>query len=76
MNLVTMPLLPLKAVIKLAEVIRDQAEQELYDPATARRELEEIHEARERGEASDEDVELMEQGITNRLVGPPRGEGS
>lgn len=72
MDVVTMPLrlpfLPLQALIRLAEVIRDEAEQELYDPALARRELEEVQQARARGEASDEDVERTEREITRRLV--------
>ena len=54
MNLVTMPLrlpfLPVQALVRLAEVIRDEAEQELYDPAVVRRELEEVQEARARGD--------------------------
>jgi hypothetical protein len=81
MGLLTMPLrlplLPVQALIGLAEVIRDEAERELYDPAVARRQLEEIQEARERGAASDEDVARMEREITGRLIaGPPRAEGS
>lgn len=82
MNLVTMPLrlpfLPLQALVGLAETIRDQAEQELYNPARARRELEEVQEARERGAASDEDVARMEREVTRRLIDvrAPRDEGS
>lgn len=72
-----LPFLPVRALIGLAEVIRDESEQELYDPALARRELEEIQEARARGTASDEDVARMEREITGRLIGgPPRGERS
>ena len=82
MDLVTMPLrlpfLPLQALIQLAEVIRDEAEQELYDPALARRELEEVQEARAHGAASDADVVRMERAVTRRLVNvrAARGEGS
>lgn len=81
MGLVTMPLrlpfLPVQALIGLAEVIRDEAEQQLYDPALARRELEEVQEARASGAISDEEVARMEREITGRLVGrPPRDEGS
>jgi hypothetical protein len=81
MGLVTMPLrlpfLPVQALIGLAEVIRDEAERQLYDPALARRELEEVQEARARGAISDEEVARMEREITGRMVGrPPRDEGS
>lgn len=78
-NLITLPLrlpfLPMKSVIRLAQVIADEADQQLYDPALARRELEETYEARERGAISDEDVEQIEREITGRLIGPPRAEG-
>jgi hypothetical protein len=82
MDLVTIPLrlpfLPLQALVRLAEVIRDEAEQELYDPALARRELEEVQEARARGAASDADVARMEREVIRRLVDvrAARDEGS
>jgi hypothetical protein len=82
MDLVTIPLrlpfLPLQALVRLAEVIRDEAEQELYDPALARRELEEVQEARARGAASDADVARMEREVIKRLVDvrAARDEGS
>jgi chorismate mutase len=72
MGLVTMPLrlplLPVEALVRLAEVIRDEAERELYDPARARRELEQVQEARARGAASDEDVARVEREVTEDLV--------
>jgi hypothetical protein len=82
MGLVTMPLrlplLPVQALVRLAEVIRDEAERELYDPASARRELEQVQEARARGAASEEDVARVEREITGRLVAVrgARDEGS
>lgn len=51
-----LPLLPLTGVIRLAEIIRDQAEQELHDPARVRRQLEEIEEAEASGELSAEEA--------------------
>jgi chorismate mutase len=79
MDIVTAPLrlpfLPLQALVRLAEVIRDEAEQELYDPARARRELEQVQEDRARGAASDEDVARTEREITRRLVTIRAGRG-
>lgn len=62
----------------MAEVIRDEAEQELYDPAVARRELEETYQARASGAASDEDVAKMEREVARRLVNvrPAPGRGA
>ena len=44
-----LPLLPVHAVVRLAEIIQDEAERTLADPATIRRELEEIDLARASG---------------------------
>ncbi|HEY2550599.1 MAG TPA: gas vesicle protein GvpG [Streptosporangiaceae bacterium] len=85
MNLVTFPLrlpfVPLQAVVQLAEVIREQAEQELHDPAAVRRQLEEIEQASETGEVSGEDVAQTEDEAVARLGAaahrrPARGSGT
>jgi hypothetical protein len=58
MNLFTflfrLPLLPVRSFVKLASVIKDEAEREMADPATIRRELEHAERARASGEISDE----------------------
>ncbi len=51
-----LPLLPLRAVVRLAEVIEEEAERTLYTPATIRRELEQIEQSRAAGEISDEEA--------------------
>ena len=63
-----LPLLPVQAVIRLAEVIRDQAERELHDPAAVRRQLEEAQEARVSGEISDQELAQIEAEATGRLL--------
>lgn len=84
MNLATLPLrlpfVPLQAVLQLADVIAQQAEQELHDPAAARRQLEDIEEASSAGEASGEDVARAEEQAVARLGSgarrrPARGTG-
>jgi hypothetical protein len=76
------PLAPVRGVIALGEVIERQVQQELHNPARARRQLEELQEARERGEISAED-EAQGQGeiLASRTspkkpMTPPPEEGS
>jgi hypothetical protein len=66
-----LPLLPVRGLVRLAEVIQDQAEQELHSPASVRRQLEEIEEARAQGAVSDEEVARVQGQALGRLV-PPR----
>jgi pantothenate kinase-related protein Tda10 len=58
MNLITflfrLPLFPVRSFVKLASVIKDEAEREMADPVTIRRELEHAERARASGEMSDE----------------------
>jgi hypothetical protein len=74
-----LPLLPVRALIQLGEVILDRAEQELYDPAAVRRQLEELEEAHQAGELSSEEVAEAEHRVIGRLVtgtvrpAPPAG---
>ena len=72
--IVLWPLAPVKGVIALGEVLQRQAEEELYSPANTRRQLEELQEARERGEISaEEEKEAQERILQTRLApkGPP-----
>jgi hypothetical protein len=63
-----LPFLPIRAVARLAEVIRDQAERELHDPAAVRRQLEEAQEARVSGEISDQELAQVQDEATGRLL--------
>lgn len=58
MNLLTflfrLPWFPVQGFVKLASVIKDEAEREMADPVTIRRELEHAERARASGEMSDE----------------------
>ena len=58
MNLITfllrLPLFPVQGFMKLASAIKDEAEREMANPATIRRELEHAERARASGEMSDE----------------------
>lgn len=64
-----LPLLPLRGVVKLGELIQDRAEQELHDPAAVRRQLEAVEEAQRAGKLSPEEAAEAEQHAISRVVG-------
>jgi hypothetical protein len=49
-------------------VLQEEAEEQLYDPAYARRELEEIDAARADRELSDEAADEAQQRVVDRLL--------
>ena len=65
-----LPLLPLKGFIRLGEMIAEQTERELRDPARVRRELEEAQWQLARGAISEEDVSRIQQKAISSLVTP------
>ncbi|MBC2638149.1 MULTISPECIES: gas vesicle protein GvpG [unclassified Rhodococcus (in: high G+C Gram-positive bacteria)] len=69
----TLPLAPVRGVISLAELIQQQVEEELHNPASARRALEELEDARAAGEITAEEEEQAQQAILDRMTGtgPP-----
>lgn len=67
-TLLTLPLAPARATVALAEQILKQAEQEFYDPARIRVQLEEIDLLRSSGELSDDEAEAFEEELIARLL--------
>jgi hypothetical protein len=65
-----LPMLPLRGFIRLGELIGEQAERELHDPARVRRELEEAQWQQARGAISEEDVSRIQQEAISSLVKP------
>jgi hypothetical protein len=63
-----LPLAPLRGTVWIAEQIRQQAEDELYDPATIRAQLEDVDRARAAGELSDEEATQLEDELVERLM--------
>jgi len=63
-----LPFLPVRGLVRIAQIIQDQAERELHNPANVRRQLEEIEEARDHGEVSDQEVARVEAEAVSRLV--------
>jgi hypothetical protein len=72
MGLVTMvlgaPLLPVRGVIRLAELIQDEADRQLHDPATVRAEIEEAERLHADGVISDEELADRQQDALSRLT--------
>ncbi len=68
-----LPLLPVQGVVRLAEIIRDEADRQLYDPAAVRRQLEEAEDARAAGRISEEELAETEQAAVGRLTGQAPG---
>jgi hypothetical protein len=68
-----LPFMPLRGVIRLGEILQDQAERELHDPAAVRRQLEEAQRAEASGDLSDEDVARLEGQAVGRLRSPLGG---
>jgi hypothetical protein len=67
-SIFSLPLAPVRGVIWLGEVIQDQVEQQLHDPATIRRELEEIDEAAAAGRLSEEERKQAQQAVLDRMI--------
>jgi hypothetical protein len=65
-----LPMLPLRGFIRLGELLGEQAERELRDPARVRRELEEAQWQQARGAISEEDVSRIQQEAISSLVKP------
>jgi hypothetical protein len=66
-GLLGLPLMPIRGVVWLAEQILSEAEGQLHDPARIRAQLEQVDEARRRGELSDEECAEIENELLQRL---------
>jgi hypothetical protein len=63
-----LPLMPLRGFIRLGEMLQEQAERELRDPASVRRQLEQAQEAHESGEMSEDDLADVQEQAVDRLL--------
>jgi len=62
------PLLPVQGVIRLAELLQDEVEHQLHDPAVVRKELEEAERLHAAGEISDDELAERQQEALSRLT--------
>jgi hypothetical protein len=67
-GLLGLPLAPVRGVVWLAEQIRDQAEEQYYDPVRIRAELDRVDEARRTGELSEQECAELENELLQRLM--------
>jgi hypothetical protein len=67
-GLVTLPLAPLRGVVAVAEQVRRQAEEELYDPVRIRERLDDVQRRRATGELTDTEATREEDRLVELLV--------
>jgi hypothetical protein len=75
-----LPILPvegsLRGTLRVLEIVADEAERELHDPARVRRDLEEAEQRHAAGEISDDELAQIENDAMARLgarVNPSKG---
>ncbi|MEV6258152.1 gas vesicle protein GvpG [Nocardia sp. NPDC051911] len=68
-SILTLPVAPVRGVIWLGELIQDQVDQKMRDPALMRRELEEIDAAAAAGQLSEEERRQAQQAVLDRMTG-------
>jgi Gas vesicle protein G len=64
-----LPFLPIKEVIRIAELIRQETERQYHDPGRVRRELEEAQQQWASGGISEDEMSRIEYAATSRLYG-------
>jgi len=65
-----LPFLPVQGVIRLAELIEEQAQSEYHDPARIRRALEEAQRQWDAGEITDDELAQIQDELTSIMVAP------
>ncbi|GAA0850612.1 MULTISPECIES: gas vesicle protein GvpG [Streptosporangium] len=63
-----LPFAPVRGLVRLAELLEEQAEQELWSPMAVRRRLEELAEARAAGEISEEEEAQAAEEILQGMI--------
>ena len=78
MNLLTLllrlPLLPLQGFLRVGELIDEEVQHELRDPARLRHDLEQIQQALESGQISEEEAARAEEEVVTRFTQLVEGE--
>ena len=66
--LVTLPLAPVRGTIWVAEILLEEAERQMNDPALVEQQLLEAEEAYERGDLTEEEFADIEDELLGRLL--------
>jgi hypothetical protein len=69
-GLLGLPLAPVRAVVWLGDVVREQVETQTRDPAAMRRQVEEIESREQAGELSPDEARREQQAVLDRAVKP------
>jgi hypothetical protein len=69
-GLLGLPLVPVRGVLWLAGQILEQAEDQFYDPARIRAQLEQVDELRRSGALPEEECTEIENELLQRLMRP------
>ena len=67
-GLLGLPLAPVRGVVAVAEQVRRQAEEEFYDPAKIRLQLEQVDRLRAEGAIDDDEATAWEDELVERLL--------
>jgi chorismate mutase len=67
-GLLGLPVAPLRGTVWVAEQVLQQAEEEFYDPARIKAQLEDVDRARAAGELSEEEATTLEDELVERLL--------
>jgi hypothetical protein len=70
-----LPFMPIRGLIRLAELIQEQVELETRSPAAVRRHLDAVEEARVSGQISDEEAERQVEQILEQMIDQPDPSG-
>ena len=74
-GLLTLPLAPLRGVVWIAEQLEAQADLQMNDPAVLRQKIDDVEQAYERGEITEQDRDEQQEELLARLVGRGDGDG-
>ena len=74
-GILTLPLAPVRGTIWIADQVRQQAEEDYYDPGAIRAALDEVDRRRQTGELSEDEATAQEDALVERLLeGQQRGD--
>jgi hypothetical protein len=68
LSLLNLPLAAVRGVGWLALLLQEQAERQLYDPATVWRQLEDLEDAAADGQLTEDELAEAQQQIIDRLI--------
>jgi hypothetical protein len=70
-TILTLPFAPIKGLVAIGEIVREEVETQLQSPTVIQHDLEEVEQARAAGRISAEEEAQAEQQVLNRLIEPP-----